>query len=317
MKTEEKRISIFLDTNILQTFFGSKKDTNVFLDKTGVPVEYYQLTDFINKYWLEKQIEICIPGVVVMECKQHMQNCFSKNIKQLTLDNAKYKKIFGSLIEFEYDLKLTEKEYIVHTDELFEAFVSDCRNKCKIVQYNKDESLIEILLSKALSGTKPFIAQTIEGKTHSDAGFKDAIIAETIYSYCKEKSSIGILVSTDNDFAEPFQTKLSAQSNYVQFHSIQETIKALEEFFDINTVQKLKQKFSDNTYLQESLLQEAGIKLDKSVTEQKITDISNEDENVFNIKMDFTVNETKYHFFVKFDSAANDIIDCNYKFEND
>lgn len=317
MKTEEKRISIFLDTNILQTFFGSKKDTNVFLDKTGVPAEYYQLTDFINKYWLEKQIEICIPGVVVMECKQHMQNCFSKKVKQLTSNIDEYKKIFGSLIEFEYDLKLTEKEYIVHTDELFEAFISDSRNKCKIIQYNKDESLIEILLAKALSGTKPFFAETIEGKTHSDAGFKDAIIAETIYSYCKENNSIGILVSTDNDFAKPFQTKLSAQSNYVQFRSIQETIKGLEAYFEINTVQKLQQEFSKNTYWQEILLQEAGIELDESVTERVITDISNKDENVFSIKIDFTVNETKYHYLVKFDSVANDIIECSYEIEND
>lgn len=317
MVTKQKKISIFLDTNIFQTFFGSKNDKKVFLYKAGVTNDYYRLRDFINEYQLSDQIEICIPSVVIMECKQHMLDCFIRNEKKLIEDVTNYKKIFGSLIEIDYSLKIIKEEYSVYIDKIFDDFVTEYRNQCKVVRYDKRENLIDILLSKALAGTKPFVVETIGGKPHSDAGFKDSVIAETIYSYCEENKRMGILITNDGDFGNVFNRQLNNTCKYVQFSSIDKAIEALSEFYGTDPVKRLNYEFSNNTYWHEFLLHEAGLELDDSVTERVVTDVFSEDENVFDIKIDFTINETKYHFLVKFDSIANDIIECSYKIEND
>lgn len=313
----KKEIAVFLDTNILQSFIGSKNESNVFLYKAGINGEYYNLTEFIDRYHLNNNIEICIPSVVVMEIKQHMYNCFRKNTKQLNDDIEKYKKLFNSLLEIDYNIKLDEDNYHKFVDGLFDDFIGNPRNQCKIVQHSKDEELIETLLVKALSGIKPFFSGKIEGKAHSDAGFKDAIIAETIYGYCESMGKIGVFISQDRDFAEAFTSRLNNESKYVQFYSIKDTISALSEFFGTDPVQCLNREFNQNTYLHEYLLHEAGVELDDSVTERIVKDVSFDDENIANIKMDFVVNESIYHFEVMFDSVANDIIECTYKIEND
>lgn len=317
MQTSERKVSIFLDTNILQIFFPCQKGKTVYLSKIEVPVEYYRLVDFIEKFQLSGQIEICIPSIVIMECKYHMKHFYSQLKKQLNSTVDEYQKAFGSLIDFTYQIQYEDIEYSAFVDCLFSEFIEDPRNKCKIVKYGQAENLIESLINKALSGTKPFFSGKINGKEHSDAGFKDSIIAETIYNYCTQNRRIGILITEDNDFADSFKHELDEKSEYVQFNSIKDTCKALSDFFDVTTEKKIKREFTDNTYWHEYLLNEAGIKPDSSITERTVISVLNIQENIFKIVIEFTVNEAKYIFDVIFDSIANDIVECHYRIEND
>lgn len=317
MEIEEKKISLFLDTNVFQSFWTFKKNNCVFLDNTGVPSDYYQLLNFIEKYRLDDQIEICIPSVVIMECKQHMRDCFSKSMACLDSDLKEYKKLFGDLLEISRSIKIQNIEYSEYVDELFKQFIENPRNRCKVVSFAAKEDLFDRLLSKSLIGEKPFFTGTLNGKSHTDAGFKDAIIAEIIYSYCREAGSIGILISQDYDFADPFESQITPSSKFVHFRSIEDTVAALTNFYEADTAVRLRHEFEKNTYWHEYLLHEAGIELDEAVTERSVNSVTDIDGTVFEIKMNFTVNEAKYHFDIQFDSVANDILSCPYNIEND
>ena len=62
-----REISIFLDTNILQTFLGNKTGSNVFLNSLGIRSQFHELTNFIAENRLERLVELWIAAVVVLE----------------------------------------------------------------------------------------------------------------------------------------------------------------------------------------------------------------------------------------------------------
>lgn len=313
---QDKKVSIFLDTNILQTFLGSE---NVFLQDLQITRDYYDLINFVNENRLRDYIEICIPEVVLLECRQHMRSCFAKNEDKIKQTTTEHQKLFGTLVDINYSLKITRKEYDEYLDEVFFEFSNNPRNQCKIVRYSRRENLIDILLEKALSGTKPFFKGKVGGKAHSDAGFKDSVIAETIYEYCKDNDTIGILITQDNDFCDVFDKKLETDSSFVLFPSIEKAIESLREFYEIDSKCRLYNEFSQNTYWHEYLLNNAAVKFDESVTKVIVESVTPKDgdDNVYIINMFFIVNEVKYSFTVQFDSIANDILDINYQIEND
>ena len=314
MYGNKKKISIFIDTNVLQVFYENK---NVCLHEIRVPNEYYNLTRFIIANKLENYVEICIPNMVALEYKQHMLNCFDIGIKQLDQEVADYKKIFGFLIEISVDKKVDKEQYSDYVDSLFQAFVDNPRNLCKVVPYTNSAELIDILLKKALSGIKPFYVGKIGGKVHSDAGFKDAIIAETIYKYCEINGRIGGFISNDNDFSDLFNRMLDNENDYVLFNSFDSAIQALEKYYEINTFTQLKNRIENDGYLHERLLNEIGVVYDKTLTTCIVCDVEQETDNIYAIDVDFIVNETKYHFIIKFDDNANDFIDLKYSIEDD
>ncbi len=314
---EKRKISVFLDTNIFQGFISFKKESKVRLFDVDVPQHYYRITDFIDFNHLYDKIEICIPKVVVMECKQHMIKCFNESVEDLKGYIEIYNKIFGSLIDIKAEVKLNKDTYAKYVDMCFDNFFSNPRNNCKIVDYEEEEKLLSILLTKALEGVKPFTKEKINGKYYSDAGFKDAIVAETIYSHCLKSDTIGVLISQDRDFADAFEMKLKSDSEFVQFYDVETFVKALEEYFETNPKQWIKEELERNKYWHQRLLSEAGLKLDDSVSEIKVEDISLVYDNIYNVKMLFVVNETNYHFDFKFDKVGKEPLDVEYNIDND
>lgn len=311
-----KDVSIFIDTNVFQMFWSVNNIRNVYLYKIEAPKEYYKLVDFVKNNELQDRVELCIPSIVIMECKQHMYECFKKNVAKIEEDIKSYKKAFDFLLEIDVDIKKTTEDYQKFVEEIFDDFVTNTRNCCKIVPHSKDDKLLEKLLEKALKGTKPFCVGKIGGKEYSDAGFKDSIIAETIYEYCEKNDRIGIFVSHDNDFSEAFSNVLNSTSKFVLFKSYDDAIDALKDFFATDPKKQVKEKFEQDIYLREKILQEAGLKLDASVTDCEVQDVDKVDD-VFDMNINLVVNETHYCFNVKFDDIANEILECSYEIEND
>ncbi len=309
----KKDIVIFIDTNIAQSFI---KD-DVYLSKIGIPSQYYDLVTFIERNSLKEHIEICFPNTVVNEMKSHMIKSFSSINKRLVESICDYKDLFGDLLTIEFQVKISETEYSEYVYALFEEFFSNPRNYCKCVDHPHSDELIDILLNKAITGTKPFFTGGIAGKKHSDAGFKDALIAETIYAYCITTQKVGMFISSDGDFADAFERRLTSKSSYVLVGSIQEAIKQLEDYYETTPPLRLTHEFTENTYWHEYLLNDIGQPYDNSLTEVCVNEVVQQEENLYSVNIHFVVNETKYIFTVLFDSVANDIVDYSYCIEND
>lgn len=314
-----KEISIFLDTNIIQVFIGGKKGSNVFLHNLGIQKDYYMLVDFIDHNRLEDRIEICIPEIVVREMKYHMKSGFERQLLQLSDQIKEHKKIFGNLADFSaIGMKYSDSEhYAQYVDSLMDDFFNTPKNYARQVLFPRQGDILDALVGKAISGVRPFFAGKIESKLHSDAGFKDSVIAETIYEYSKVHDRLCIFITHDTDFSSEFTKVIQPDSRLVLFPSIKAAVEALSAYCGTDALSRIQREFTENTYWQEYLLNESGMKLDESVTEYKVDSVSVDEGDVLLIELHFVINEVTYRFFVKFDSAANDMVDFSYETEND
>lgn len=313
-----REISIFLDTNILQTFLGNKTGSNVFLNSLGIRSQFHELTSFIAENRLERLVELCIPEVVVLEMKHHMTTGFSRQCQKLEADLSAHKKVFDAIFDQSaVDLKYDRESYRTYVDSLLEDFFRTPKNLAKLVPFPRSGSVLEALVGKALAGTPPFFSGAIGGKTHSDAGFKDAMIAETICAYSQEYGRLCVYVSRDHDFIQGFDKAIQPDSEFVLFPSIEAAIPALAEYYETDFGAKRVREFTESTYWHEFLLEQAGARLDDSVTDCRVESVSRLEDDVFGIRMVFVVNEANYVFQIKFDSGVNDILGLEYHIEND
>lgn len=317
MPKEYKKVSVFLDTNILQSFFKFGKKDYVFLANLGIPKIYYDLVSFITENRLENHIEICISEVVFKEIRQHMINNFNSFCDTLTADVASYSKIAGDLLEYNYRIKLDKENYPEYVDGLITDFIDNPKNMCKYIPVSSKENLLDTLLDKSIRGVKPFAVQTIDGKSYKDAGFKDSIIAETIYSHCSADDRKGLFITNDSDFGQTFENVLNDANKFVKCSSIEQAIEFLKKYYETSVEERLKREFTENAYWHEYLLNSVEQEYDASVTNVTVDSVSQYEDNEYNINITMIVNETTYWFTVNFDAVANDIIDFQYHIEND
>lgn len=246
-----------------------------------------------------------------------MINNFNSFCDSIKSDMASYAKIAGDLFECSYSIKQQKESYPEYVDSLINDFINNPKNVCRYVPVSSKERLLDTLLDKSLRGVKPFTVQTIEGKTYKDAGFKDSIIAETIFAYCEEKDRKCLLISNDSDFGQKFENTLNETNTFVKCSSIEQAIEFLSKYYETSVEDRLKREFTENTYWHEYLLTSIEQEYDASVTNVAVESVSQYEENQYNIDIVITANEAQYWFTVNFDAVANDIIEFQYKIEND
>lgn len=317
MPKEYNKISIFIDTNILQSFIKHGKRDYVFLANLGIPQKYSDLISFITENRLQKYIEVCISEVVFKELRQHMISDFNVFCDSIKSDIDFYKKIGGDLLDINYRIPINKEGYPEYVDSLIKEFINNPKNLCNCIPIPPKETLFDNLLEKALIGIKPFVVQTIEGKSYKDAGFKDSIIAETIYAYCSVEEKTCMFITNDSDFSPRFENVLNDTTKYVKCSSIEQAIDFLKKYYDISVEERLKREFSENTYWHEYLLNSVEQEYDASVTSVTVDNVSQCEGNIYNIDLTMMVNENEYRFTVNFDAVANDIVDFQYSIEND
>lgn len=317
MSKEYRRVSVFIDTNQLQSFISGEQKINVFLSALGIPRFYYDLVNFIESNRLEHFVEICISEVVIRELRQHMLNAFNQYCDTLDTTIAKYRKAGGDIVEINYTMKYSKQDYPTFVDGLINDFVENPKNKCRVIPLPHSKTILETLFDKSLRGVKPFTNQAISGKTFKDGGFKDAVIAESIYSYCSEAGTIGLLISDDGDFGQKFNSTLNNDSEYVKCSSIEQAVLFLQKYYETSPEDRLTREFTENAYWHEVLLNDVGQEYDAAVTHVEVEHIAKTDDNQYEIDILITVNEAIYSFTIVFDVIANDIIETRYSIDND
>ena len=317
MAKEYKRVSVFIDTNILQSFIKYGKKDYVFLANLGIPKNYYNLVSFIEENRLQDYVEICISEVVFKELRQHMIDNFNSFYDNITADMESFSKIGGDILELSYKIKMTKEAYPKYVDDLIKEFIDNSQNLCKYIPISSKEELIDTLLDKSLRKVKPFVAQTIDGKGYKDAGFKDSIIAETIYAHCSAEDRKCLLISNDSDFGQRFESALNDTNKYVRASTIEQAILFLKEYYETSIEERLTREFTDNTYWHEYLLKDIEQEYDASVTKVQVESVKEYEENLYNIDLSIVVNEVEYWFTINFDANGNDILEYKYEIQND
>lgn len=317
MAKEYKKVSVFIDTNILQSFIKYSKKDYVFLANLGIPKNYYNLVSFIEENRLQDYVEICISEVVFKELRQHMIDNFNSFYNVIAADMESCSKVAGDLLELNYKIKIKKEDYPEYVDNLIKEFIDNPQNMCTYIPISSKEELIDTLLDKSLRKVRPFVSQTIEGKGYKDAGFKDSIIAETMYSHCASQDKKCLLISNDADFGERFEPVLNDNNKYVRATTIDQAILFLEDYYDTSVESRLTREFTENTYWHEYLLNDIGQVYDRSVTDVRVDNVKKYEDSEYNIDLTIVVNECEYWFTINFDAVANDIIEYKYEIKND
>lgn len=313
-----RHISIFLDTNVIQVFLNGKNGSRVSLNQLDICPKYYELIEFIGRYNLCERVEICIPEIVVLEMRQHMVSGYSRQLQTLKGQLEDHKKVFGKIVDIgpiQENYKVEEYEKFV--DRLFADFFKTPRNFAKQVPYPRDRSTMDVLIKKAVLGVRPFFAGKIGSKCHSDAGFKDSVLAETIFEYHRDTDNLCVLITHDNDFSTDFKNEVREDSAFVRFSSIDDAIVAIKKCYRISDVELVYDRFSGDKYLRCRVLEEAEMGLDASVTDFNVKQVIPNDDDTFIVKVWLVANETEYRFTVLYDYSANAIMKVEYKITND
>lgn len=317
MAKEYKKVSVFVDTNILQSFVSYRKTDYVFLANLGIPKAYYDLVAFIEDNHLENYVEICISEVVFKELRQHMIDMFDNFCKNFAKDMEHYSKIAGDIFECNYTIKIKKEDYPLYVDKLIRDFIETPKNRCVYIPISAKAEMMDKLLDKVLRSIKPFVTNNIGGKAYKDGGFKDSIIAESIYSHCSCPDRKCLLISSDGDFGEGFESMLNETNQFIKASSIEQAILFLRDYYDTSMESRLAREFTHNTYWQEYLVKDIGQEYDKSVTNVNVESVEQLTDGRYKVTVSIVMNETVYKFTVDFDANANEIVDYQYKIQDD
>lgn len=311
------KVNIYFDTNSLEDYLPrtitAKGNNKSFmkLSEFRFPSYYYDIEKFIQDNELRDKIEILIPEIVWMELEKHLINQHKQDLANLSLCIDEYKNIFSDLIEINYEIK--EKEYKKYLSGIMADFLENPKISAKIINCPKDSDCITKIIRNAMYTVAPFSEARKDKKDYSDAGFKDALIVETVLAN-KNDNILTIFVSKDNDFKKVFEN----QENIIicneddQNKRKNKIIEILSEQFVIQE-EIIKKEISQNNYMLEELIAQTGLdtKLDyrfgsfESIKEQ----IDEEDEsmslNVWDVIFTMYVGEQLYKFQITYDGYAH------------
>lgn len=314
------KIFLLFDTNMLECRF----DNNcLFLCQPKFSNLFYEIENFIKSNHLENNINLLISEISLLELKKHLLDCYKSKTDSLYASMENYKKVFGDLFEISVNKNICQNidEYSKYIDNYFENLVKERENYLQIVQYPKDKETIVKLVNKAMKTQAPFSEAKMQGKTYTDAGFKDALIYETIEQFVGD--NLGILVSNDNDFKTFFDKGLSPKNIIFQNDSnqiIQFIYSNLE--IEMSTEQAefcFMQDFTTNDYLIKTLLNEIGLDEDSEFKFWEIIELKiNKDTDQFNVIFNAIINGDKYIFEIIYEPNAREIIEViSFRGENE
>ena len=306
-------ISIFFDTNILEGRITGHKDkfSNLYLSEIKTKNEFINVKKFVSDIGRTEEIHFCIPEISLRECKEHLITDYKKYAKQLYSEIECHKKSFGSILEIECNL--TKPNVKEHVDVIYDEFI-DLHN-CKIINYPRNIDFFENLVNRAIQKIPPFYHAGNQNKKYTDAGFKDALIVETIIQYHKATTNICLILTDDNDFKDVFDSYLNIK--VCDEKRIKEIIR---EHFKVKDENLIKQKIENDPYLKESLLREIGNIYDEESVlnfEIKIITQDKEDLSVYNLDIVCAVNEVRYKIICNYDSNGNAFLNVTYETSNE
>lgn len=292
------KLSIIFDTNVLEGRFGDE----MFLYDWKAKNEFYEVVNYVKDKNLNDRIILYIPEISLMEVREHMIRHYKNKTKELKSTIENYNKVFKSLIELNYNFIYDLKGYTELLDDITDSFLK--KNYCQILEYPKEQGVIEVIVDKAIRSVKPFREANRDKKKYSDAGFKDALITEAILKH-KECNYDYIFMTEDKDYSEVCHndgTKL------LVYNKSQDIIKYISEKFKLGDDELYKSKIESEEYYKNIILDSIYVVNDESLTKFEVNSIKKDENENYDIYISSVSNETEYLIHSVFDPASNEFI---------
>lgn len=303
--SDHEKTYIFFDTNALECRHSGK---SLFLSQFTVNPLYYEIEKMIQDFGLSDKVKICIPEIVWFEMQAHLVSHFKSEKSSMLAKIESYRKSFGDLVELSCVFKdyNDEEQYKEYADAISKDFLENPRVTATIMPCPKDEETISQIIGQAVHSVKPFKTAIAKGgKEYTDAGFKDALIFNTLRKNIGDQ--LGILISNDNDFADLFNE--NRLDNLHLCRTAKEVQEILSKEFDIVTLEMVASILQSDDYLMRRILTETEFDEDATYDIKRIkTSINTED----GIKAGFimSVNGEIYIFEILYNVDANELIEA-------
>lgn len=303
--SEYEKAFIYFDTNALECRHSGK---SLFLSQFTISPLYYKIENVIQKMGLDDKVEICIPEIVWLELQEHLVSHYKLEKASMNTKMDSFRKSFGDLVEITYSFRNcnTETEYIDYATSIAQEFLDNPRVMATIIPCPKDEDTIQRIINQAVRSTKPFKTVRANGKDYTDAGFKDALIFNTILNHTSDQ--LGILVSEDSDFSTLFIE--NHYSNLRKCSNEKEVITVLAKEFNIISPDMVETILKNDDYLIRRILTETEFDEDSTYEIKQINSISSTDDGQ-RVLFVMMVNDEKYIFEITYNIEAKELIDAS------
>ena len=296
---------IYFDTNTFECRHSGK---SLYLSQFTVNPLYYEIEDLIRNMGLGDRVEICIPDIVWFELEEHLVNHFKSEKKSMEAKIDAFRKSFGNLAEVYYEFKdcNSESEYSDYAKDIAQDFLSNPRVNAKIISCPKDEKTIQKIIKQAVHSEQPFKTAKVGRKEYTDAGFKDALIFNTIVTHTK--NHLGIFISNDSDFSEIFNSKrinnfkICSNAKDVRFTLLQE--------FNVASADIMELLLKSDNYLIQRILSECELDINSCMMDLKIISCKTVEDSV-SVNFIALINGEKQSFNITYNVNANELLEAS------
>lgn len=305
--SDYEKAFIYFDTNALECRHSGK---SLFLSQFTISPLYYKIENAIQNMGLCDKVEICIPEIVWIELQEHLVSHFKSEKDSMSMKVESFRKSFGDLIEITYNFRGcdTENEYIDYVASIAQDFLDNPRVTATVIPCPKDEATMQKIINQAVYCIKPFRTVRANGKDYTDAGFKDALIFNTILNHTNDQ--LGIFVSNDNDFSDLFLE--NQNSNLFKCSDEKEVISILSKEFKVISADLVESILKNDAYLIRRLLTETEFDEYSAYKIGQIKSISSIDDGL-KVFFDMTINGEKFVFEITYNIEANELIEASYE----
>lgn len=246
--------------------FDTNRIDHMDYDGFKIGGDYNAIKSFIKNNKLEDLIHIAIPEFVIKEIARHKIEKFKDELKEYKRIGNKLRKL--SIISLEEEINFDIEKYL--KDELAKYTEEQGLKIIKLPRI-RYESTLEKIIQRAISKELPFK----ENKKHSDMGFKDVLIWETILN---SKNLIldydnVFYCSGDNGFSEcKREFEKIINRNFEQFNSESYLIERIKELYSNLILNNKIYQFVRTAYFREML--------EQKIDEQHWVEIKGEDKEI-------------------------------------
>lgn len=298
---------IYFDTNALECRHSGKA---LYLSQFTVSPLYYKIEDVIRRLGLGEKVEICIPEITWLELQEHLANHYKSEKASMKEKIEAFHRSFGDLAEVYLDFKMceTETDYWEYEKEIAQEFLNNPRVHAQIIPCPKEEDSVQQIILQAVQSVKPFRKAKTGKKEYSDAGFKDAMIFNTIVKHTGDQ--LGIFITNDTDFDEVFRE--GQHSNLKICKDEAEVEQLLTTEFNVLTEEIIKNILDADGYVMKRILSECGFDEELVATQISITSQQTADD-IIEAKFNATVDDAIYCFDISYNLSAQELIsaDCD------
>ncbi len=219
-----------------------------------------------------------------------------------------FRKSFGNLAEVSYEFRDcgTVEEYSDYAASIAQAFLNNPRVNAKVISCPKDEITMQKIIVQAVRSIRPFRTAKANGKEYTDAGFKDALIFNTILNHTEDQ--LGILISNDGDFSELFNE--ASHGNLRICSTVKEVQMILSREFNIVTINMIEGILGSDSYLMQRILSECQLDENAQVSKLQIMSCKTVEDSVY-VQFTALTDGIKQLFDITYNINANELLEAS------